>query len=93
MITAAGRFGFDRFIRHHPRGLDMQTGEGGQGLSGGQRQMVALTRMVLGSPRWYSLDEPTTGLDLQTESVVLERSEPLEPGTHNGGGDTSNCRC
>ncbi|WP_282180964.1 ATP-binding cassette domain-containing protein, partial [Escherichia coli] len=72
MINAAGRFGFDRFIRHHPRGLDMQTGEGGQGLSGGQRQMVALTRMVLGSPRVVLLDEPTTGLDLQTESVVLK---------------------
>lgn len=50
MINAAGRFGFDRFIRHHPCGLDMQIGEGGQGLSGGRRQMVALTRMVLGSP-------------------------------------------
>ncbi len=72
MINAAGRFGFDRFIRRHPRGLDMQIGEGGQGLSGGQRQMVALTRMVLGSPRVVLLDEPTTGLDLQTEAVVLQ---------------------
>ncbi|EGI25771.1 putative cytoplasmic membrane export protein [Escherichia coli TA206] len=72
MINAAGRFGFDQFIRRHPRGLDMQTGEGGTGLSGGQRQLVALTRMVLGSPRVVLLDEPTTGLDLQTESVVLD---------------------
>lgn len=72
MINAAGRFGFDRFIRHHPCGLDMQIGEGGQGLSGGQRQMVALTRMVLGSPRVVLLDEPTTGLDLQTENIVLK---------------------
>ncbi|ECC3555307.1 type I secretion system permease/ATPase [Salmonella enterica subsp. salamae] len=71
MINAAGRLGFDRFIRHHPRGLDMQIGEGGQGLSGGQKQMVALTRMVLCSPQVVLLDEPTTCLDLQTEAVVL----------------------
>ncbi|OWY31163.1 peptidase domain-containing ABC transporter [Herbaspirillum robiniae] len=42
-------------------------------LSGGQRQMVALARVVASVPRILLLDEPTTGIDQQTEARIIER--------------------
>ena len=71
MINAAARFGFDSVIKNHPRGLDMLVGEGGSGLSGGQRQIIALIRMILRSPKVVLLDEPTTGLDQASEIIAL----------------------
>ncbi|MGH8811462.1 MAG: type I secretion system permease/ATPase [Advenella sp.] len=72
LLRALSRFGLDQIIRHHPRGLDMPIGEGGLGLSGGQRQVVALARMTLRSPRIVLLDEPTTGLDQASERQALQ---------------------
>ncbi|MCP1659854.1 type I secretion system permease/ATPase [Neisseria perflava] len=71
LIQALHRFGLDRIIRNHPRGLDMPLGEDGMGLSGGQKQIVALARMTLRDPRVVLLDEPTTSLDQGTERVAL----------------------
>ena len=42
-------------------------------LSGGQRQMVALARVVAGMPTVMLLDEPTTGVDLSTETRIIEK--------------------
>ncbi|ADJ63316.1 ATP-binding cassette domain-containing protein [Herbaspirillum seropedicae] len=42
-------------------------------LSGGQRQMVALARVIACTPRILLLDEPTTGIDQQTEARIIER--------------------
>ncbi|MFJ9451549.1 peptidase domain-containing ABC transporter [Herbaspirillum sp. NPDC101397] len=42
-------------------------------LSGGQRQMVALARVVAGMPTVMLLDEPTTGIDLSTETRIIEK--------------------
>lgn len=72
LIDALVRFGLQRMIQSHPRGLDMPIGEGGLGLSGGQRQLVALARMTLRSPQVVLLDEPTTGLDQGTEIQALQ---------------------
>ncbi|WP_373747449.1 type I secretion system permease/ATPase [Neisseria dentiae] len=71
LLTALKRFGLDRIIRSHPRGLDMPLGEDGLGLSGGQKQIIALARMTLRNPKVVLLDEPTTGLDQATERMAL----------------------
>lgn len=71
LIMALRRFGLDRIIHNHPRGLDMMLGEGGQGLSGGQKQLVALARLTLKNPRVVLLDEPTSELDQGSEIQTL----------------------
>lgn len=72
LLEALQRFGLDKIIRNHPKGLDMPLGEDGLGLSGGQKQIIALARMTLRNPRIVLLDEPTTGLDQATERMSLQ---------------------
>jgi ABC-type multidrug transport system fused ATPase/permease subunit len=51
-------------MRHAPESpLDMRLGPGGQGLSGGERRLFAITRGLLSKPMLLLLDEPTTGID------------------------------
>ena len=72
LLEALQRFGLDKIIRSHPKGLDMPLGEDGLGLSGGQKQIIALARMTLRNPRLVLLHEPTTGLDQATERMSLQ---------------------
>ena len=60
-----------------PAGFRQQVGERGQGLSAGQRQLIALARAELVNPDVLLLDEATAALDPATESVVLTASERL----------------
>ncbi|HEX6353627.1 ABC transporter ATP-binding protein [Actinophytocola sp.] len=60
-----------------PSGFRQQVGERGQGLSAGQRQLIALARAELARPDVLLLDEATAALDPATESVVLAASERL----------------
>ncbi|MFC0309347.1 type I secretion system permease/ATPase [Gallibacterium melopsittaci] len=71
LLQSLKRFGLLELIQSHPRGLDMQLGENGMGLSGGQKQAVALARMTLKDPKVVLLDEPTTGLDQFHEQQAL----------------------
>ncbi len=72
LIHALKRFGLEQLIQNHPKGLDMPLGEDGQGLSGGQKQIIALARLTLRHPKVVLLDEPTTGLDQGTEQKALQ---------------------
>lgn len=57
-------------VMPHPKGLQQPIYEGGSGLSGGQRQLVNLTRAVLRNPNIWLLDEPTASMDRNLEIQV-----------------------
>jgi len=59
-------------IAGHPKGLQQPIFEGGIGLSGGQRQLVNLTRTFLRKPKVWLLDEPTASMDRATEEMVIQ---------------------
>jgi ATP-binding cassette subfamily C protein LapB len=61
----------DRVLKNHADGLMLRINEGGTGLSGGQRQLVALTRLVLQKPKIWLLDEAGDGLDREAELQVI----------------------
>ena len=63
--------GLMSFVNSHPKGLEMPITEGGGGVSGGQRQLIGLTRMLLTRPAIWLLDEPTSSMDDDTERRTL----------------------
>jgi ATP-binding cassette subfamily B protein len=75
--TAVRSVGALPMVADLPAGFRQQVGERGQGLSAGQRQLIALARAELVQPDVLLLDEATAALDPATESVVLAASERL----------------
>lgn len=73
IIDASEKSGLSSFIGKHPNGYGLQVGERGENLSGGQKQLVALTRLLIKdeSPV-VIMDEPTGGLDTKVENIVVD---------------------
>lgn len=71
IMAAMRRTGMHRFVATHPKGLDRMIAEGGKGLSGGQKQLVAFTRLILTQPDVMLLDEPTATMDEEQERACL----------------------
>jgi ATP-binding cassette subfamily C protein LapB len=89
IIDAAKAAGVDDFVSRHPRGYDMNVGERGTNLSGGQRQAVAIARLLLTKPKIVFLDEPSGSMDLASErqlikqlKVAFDRDTTLIVSTH-----------
>lgn len=72
ILKAAALTGLDQAIQNHPSGLEINISEGGKGLSGGQRQLVGLTRLLLARPKILLLDEPTASMDTRLEEFVMQ---------------------
>ncbi|WP_336055884.1 type I secretion system permease/ATPase [Nitratireductor sp. CH_MIT9313-5] len=73
LIEALEFVGAESLVREHPLGLDRPIGEGGSGVSGGQRQSIGLARLWLRDPRIVLLDEPTAAMDHALETRVIHR--------------------
>jgi len=73
ILAAARQTGLlQAVIAAHPKGLQQEIFEGGSGLSGGQRQLVNLTRAFLRRPTLWFLDEPTASMDRALELQVTQ---------------------
>ena len=80
IVAAAQLANAHTFISHLPDGYDTMLGERGATLSGGQRQRIAIARAAVRNAAIVILDEPTTGLDNESEYLVTEALQRL---THN----------
>lgn len=79
--TALVRTGLIRLVASHSSGIDLPISEGGKGLSGGQKQLVAFTRLVLTNPTIWLLDEPTASMDnLQEQQCLQVIAQELQKG-------------
>lgn len=74
---AAEQAGIAGMIQTLDEGYDTPVGEAGRGLSGGEMQRLALARAFLKQPAVILFDEPTTGLDLETERILQSSMERL----------------
>lgn len=72
ILSAAKKTGLhEAVLLQHPKGVHQEIFEGGSGLSGGQRQLVNLTRVLLRQPHIWLLDEPTSSMDRNHEIKVM----------------------
>lgn len=77
MEAAARAAHIHEFISKLPKGYDTVVGERGYRLSGGEKQRVAIARVILKNPRILVLDEATSSLDSESEALIQDALKPL----------------
>jgi ATP-binding cassette subfamily C protein LapB len=75
LLRAAQLSGTHEFMGRIANGYDLRLADRGEGLSGGQRQSIALARALVGKPPVLILDEPSSAMDDQTENAMIQRLE------------------
>jgi ATP-binding cassette subfamily B protein len=80
IIAAARAAGAHDFVAALPDGYDTVVGERGAGMSGGERQRIALARAFLTDAPILILDEPTSAVDLATEAAIVAATQRLAQG-------------
>jgi ATP-binding cassette, subfamily C, bacterial LapB len=73
LIRVAEISGTHQFIGQMANGYDLKLADRGEGMSGGQRQSIAVARSLIGQPQIMVFDEPTSAMDGQTETALLQR--------------------
>ncbi|MBV8685616.1 MAG: type I secretion system permease/ATPase [Alphaproteobacteria bacterium] len=73
LLRAAELSGTHSFMGQIANGYDLRLADRGEGLSGGQRQSIAIARALAGRPSVMVFDEPSSAMDTQTETALIQR--------------------
>jgi ATP-binding cassette subfamily B protein len=78
IISFLTTYGFDNYFNQLPQGLATILGEEGINLSGGQKQIIALARVLYKKPQFLILDEATSAMDRNTENFTINLFEKIK---------------